>query len=105
MTKNNPGPLSCYAKAEPDEPMFVLLGRDPTAPFVVTLWIAMRAAMNASDKEQLDDAQACAVSMREWAVKLGRTDNLAKAYDAFRKACFEVAKAEFEAAGNPGAGI
>jgi hypothetical protein len=28
-TKSNPGPFDCYAKAEPDEPMFVLLARDP----------------------------------------------------------------------------
>lgn len=27
-TKNNPGAFDCYANAEPDEPMFVLLARD-----------------------------------------------------------------------------
>lgn len=31
-TKNNPGAFDCYANAEPDEPMFVLLGRDKHAP-------------------------------------------------------------------------
>ncbi|HAW11807.1 MAG TPA: aspartate decarboxylase, partial [Chloroflexi bacterium] len=28
-TKNNPGKFDCYDDAHPDEPMFVLLGRDP----------------------------------------------------------------------------
>lgn len=29
-TKNNPGEFDCYANAAPDEPMFILLGRDQT---------------------------------------------------------------------------
>lgn len=42
MTKNNPGPFNCYERAEPDEPMFVLLGRDPCASFVVEFWAMLR---------------------------------------------------------------
>ena len=41
-TKNNPGAFDCYANAEPDEPMFVLLGRDPLAPFLVSIWAKVR---------------------------------------------------------------
>lgn len=41
-TKNNPGPYDCYANAEPDEPMFVLLARDETAPYFVEAWAAVR---------------------------------------------------------------
>jgi hypothetical protein len=37
-TKNNPGTYDCYDKAEPDEPMFVLLARDPTASTFVRAW-------------------------------------------------------------------
>ena len=37
-TKNNPGTFDCYANAEGDEPMFVLLGRDKHAPTLVWLW-------------------------------------------------------------------
>ena len=37
-TKNNPGKFDCYDKAEPDEPMFVLLARDARAPLLVELW-------------------------------------------------------------------
>lgn len=36
-TKNNPGTFDCYANAAPDEPMFVLLGRDKHAPLLVRL--------------------------------------------------------------------
>lgn len=41
-TKNNPGSYDCHAAAEPDEPMFVLLARDPIAPLLVRNWVHMR---------------------------------------------------------------
>jgi hypothetical protein len=41
-TKNIPGTFDCYANAEPDEPMFVLLGRDPLAPFLMSMWSKVR---------------------------------------------------------------
>ncbi len=41
-TKNNPSEYDCYANAEPDEPMFVLLGRDKHAPTLVWLWSTLR---------------------------------------------------------------
>jgi len=41
-TKNNPGKFDCYEKAEPDEPMFVLLARDPLAGHLVSIWAKMR---------------------------------------------------------------
>lgn len=43
-TKNNPGKFDCYANAEPDEPMFILLARDPLAPFLVSIWSKIRMA-------------------------------------------------------------
>lgn len=42
-TKNNPGTYDCYAAAEPDEPLFTLLARDPTAPWLVAAWRQLRA--------------------------------------------------------------
>lgn len=36
-TKNNPGRYDCYANAEPDEPMFVLLGHDRHAATLVRI--------------------------------------------------------------------
>ena len=96
-TKANPSPNGCYEKAAPDEPMFVLLGRDPTASFVVLFWCKLRAVMNASDAEHLTEAAFCASEMRDWALKLEKGAKLQEAFQAFRKACFEVAKAEMEA--------
>jgi hypothetical protein len=96
-TKANPSPNDCYTRAELDEPMFVLLGRDPAASFVVFLWARMRLGMFGTSEQNID-AQKCAEELRDWAVKLGKTDKLKLAYDAFRMACFEVARAELEAA-------
>ena len=42
-TKNKPGQFDCYANAEPDEPMFVLLARDRLAPFLTSIWSKIRA--------------------------------------------------------------
>jgi len=64
-TKNNPGEYDCYDKAEPDEPMFVLLARDEYAPQLVELWAAMRT-MHGGDKDQINEAIKCAVAMDSW---------------------------------------
>jgi len=42
-TKNNPGQFDCYAKADPDEPLFALLAKDPIAPYLVQIWKAVRS--------------------------------------------------------------
>lgn len=83
-TKNNPGKYDCYANAEPDEPMFVLLARDELAPVVVRIWAALRYGSLTSaeagirlgveigksktpmDKEKLKEAQQCADAMEAW---------------------------------------
>jgi hypothetical protein len=46
-TKNNPGKFDCYKNAEPDEPIFILLGRDMHASDAVRKW--------AEDREYLID--------------------------------------------------
>jgi hypothetical protein len=63
-TKNNPGPNSCYAKAAPDEPMFVLLARDPMAPDLVREWVLRRTL--AGDTQKIVEALACADAMEQW---------------------------------------
>jgi hypothetical protein len=75
-TKQNPGAHDCYAKALPNEPMFVLLARDPDAPLRVEAWARARLiAINAgtrpeSDRAMVDEAHLCAIQMRRW-----RADN------------------------------
>ena len=61
-TKNNPGRFDCYANAEPDEPIFVLLGRDKHAPILVKLWADLRR-MDGEDDAKIFEARQCASEM------------------------------------------
>ena len=65
-TKANPAACDCYAKAEPDEPMFILLGRDRHAPTLVWLWSVLRE-LDGEPKEVTDEARECIVQMIKWA--------------------------------------
>lgn len=64
-TKNNPGAYDCYANAEPDEPMFVLLACDQQAPALVELWAFVRE-LKGESSEKVQEARDCAQAMREW---------------------------------------
>lgn len=71
-TKNHPGKFDCYDAAEPDEPMFVLLGRDRHAAALVRIWALLRRNEDEDDavvKEALD----CAEAMAEWCLDRGKT--------------------------------
>jgi hypothetical protein len=71
-TKRDPGAFDCYANAEPDEPMFVLLARDPAAADLVEQWADARADLIAAGKKPATDrgmvaeARQCAIAMRRW---------------------------------------
>lgn len=70
-SKINPGAFDCYAAAADDEPMFVLLARDPSAPAAIRSWAEdrlNRAAGRPTDRESLKiaEAMACAKAMEEW---------------------------------------
>lgn len=86
-TKNNPGEFDCYDNAKPDEPMFILLGRDALAPYLVEIWAAIRAGnrnyarqvfrdlmvgpqssvyvLHPEDRKPAE-AQKCSAAMVEW---------------------------------------
>jgi hypothetical protein len=64
-TKNNPGAYDCYHNAKPDEPMFVLLARDPMAPILVELWASLRAHA-AGNPSKVAEARQCAADMRRY---------------------------------------
>lgn len=91
-TKNEPGEFDCYAKADPDEPIFVLRAKDKLAPHLVRLWQAayladpfsileaaaalgraMECAPGLSDKA--DEAATCATDMENW-----RAENILDEY-------------------------
>jgi hypothetical protein len=87
-TKLNPGKFDCYENAEPDEPLFTLLARDPLAPGLVQIWAMLRAgaytqargAFNklvdeahlrsrkerVEDEEKITEATRCAYAMEAW---------------------------------------
>lgn len=71
-TKLQPGQFDCYANAEPDEPMFILLARDPAAPLAIEDWADIRSKMiwhgqkPASDWPMIQEARECAQRMRDW---------------------------------------
>lgn len=64
-TKNNPGKFDCYANAAPDEPMFILLARDPLAPILVEQWAALREH-SAGNPSKVAEARQCAAAMRAY---------------------------------------
>ena len=74
-SKNEPGEYDCYANAEPDEPMFILLGRDPMGPALVRLWAEMRAA-EGEDPDKVREALDCAHWMETYALEAGKGDRL-----------------------------
>ena len=90
-TKSNPGPYDCYANAAPDEPMFVLLGRDPTAAMVVTFWRKMRTALGQDVQDpQLMNAREASITMAAYARAQGK--DVDAAYKAFGDAILDAAE-------------
>lgn len=57
-SKNNPGKFDCYANADPDEPMFILLGRDPVAGPLIGLWIFIRISIGANQESDPEIVEA-----------------------------------------------
>lgn len=73
-SKTDPGSFDCYHNALPDEPMFILLARDPSAPDLVDRWATERqreiqkGTRPRSDQAMVDEAIHCAAHMRHWRV-------------------------------------
>ena len=80
-TKNNPGRFDCYANAAPNEPMFILLGRDPHAPAAVLQWASDRERMiergvkPKSDMAMVEEARDCAAAMARYRTKTRLADD------------------------------
>ena len=77
-TKNQPQQNDTYEVAEPDEPLFCLVARDPLAPALVEAWAAARRmALGPDDPEEavaeemskIHEAEACALAMRDWKMR------------------------------------
>lgn len=70
-SKRNPGKFDCYEAAHPEEPMFVLLGRDRQAPSLVRQWADWREGKG-EDPEKVAEARECADEMEVWLGLLGK---------------------------------
>lgn len=64
-TKKNPAKYDCYANADPNEPMFILLGRDLGAYVLVEAWANQRER-DGEDPAIVAEARACAAAMKAW---------------------------------------
>lgn len=81
-TKANPSKFNCYQKAEPDEPTFTLIGRDPLAAELVRDWADEFEELigddaTDEDREKIAEARTCADAMREYSTRrhgLGRLE-------------------------------
>lgn len=68
LVEQNP----CFVSAMPDEPAFILIARDESAPELVRQWAAIRRSLisaglkPASDQRQIDEAYALADRMEAW---------------------------------------
>lgn len=82
-TKNKPGQFDCYHKADPDEPVFVLLGRDPAACLAVLFWVRLRQDMDAQDPKLLE-ARLCARQMEAYTRQAKGHSELQRAMASFR---------------------
>ena len=74
-TKNSPGEFDCYANAEDDEPMFVLLARDNLAAATVRDWAEIyklnkehKGHFAERQRAKYDEALRCADAMEAWRV-------------------------------------
>jgi len=71
-SKNNPGKFDCYANAMPDEPMFVLLARDPDFSRLVNEWADKRERdISCGERPKEDcalviEARTCAAMGSNW---------------------------------------
>lgn len=71
-SKNNPGSFDCLSNAAPDEEMFVLLGRDPSAGALVRAWANIRELQD-ENPAKVAEARACAARLDAWCVSSGKT--------------------------------
>lgn len=69
-TKNHPSVFNCYKAALPDEPMFVMLARDPAAPETLRHWANQRRLLGKvateDDQDRIAEALALASRMENW---------------------------------------
>jgi hypothetical protein len=71
-TKLNPGLFDCYAKLEPNEPFFLLMGRDPLAGTLVRAWAGGCELRLQSHRERVGDDKVPAVYVAHEQAKISQ---------------------------------
>jgi hypothetical protein len=75
-TRERPGDYDCHERAEPNEPRFTLIGRDPTAGALVRLWVRLRIWLDPasveSERAKYEEALRCADAMDQWAAQISK---------------------------------
>jgi hypothetical protein len=74
-TKLNPGQYDCHAKAEPDEPIFTLRAKDPSAACLVWLWATMAEIQDGQEPGKVREARQLMADMIEWSHAKGIKSN------------------------------
>lgn len=78
-TKTDKGNYDCYESALPDEPMFILVGRDPDFYRLVSMWAERRMIdikngdRPREDVHKVTEARQCAIDGAGW-----RRENMGK---------------------------
>jgi hypothetical protein len=98
-SKSKPGPFDRYAEAAPEEPVFVLLGRDPVSTFLVSLWIGVHGVMGGNSPAEALDAAQCSLALEQWARAHGGDVN--RALQGFLHVLRNTQFAEFASYGMP----
>jgi hypothetical protein len=83
-TKLNPGPY--YAKLEPDEPYFLLMGRDPMASTLVEAWAKGAEMRLSSHREHVGDDKVPADYVTSRQAKIAEARACAEAMAAYCRA-------------------
>lgn len=58
--------VSCYDKAQEDEPIFVIRGQDITGPETLRYWLSLNPQLSGKKRAE---ALECALQMEKWKIR------------------------------------
>lgn len=109
-TKDQPGAFDALEKAEPGEPMFPLLARDPAAPGAITEWCRLRRnravklwgdskrvadkKLLAAELDQCANAEEVALQFAEWREDRAPVEGERSGYQEVKRTVVELAEAD-----------
>lgn len=86
-TRNSPAPYDCWSRLADDEPYFLLMARDSSAPLAIIAWVGDRldriksGERRADDLPQLREALTLSRDMVAWQRAHPRPNDLARTVD------------------------